>query len=97
MSVRAFYYNSVTQISFSPIHSLSLCFTGPNARLDYRKIVPGQFELETQPESKFDEIKEAIGDEAITCHAWSSDGLFFGICTEFGQVIVYKRGYDIVL
>ena len=45
----------------------------------------------------FTEMCDAIGEECITCHAWSSDGFFFGVCTEDGQVIVYKRGQDIVL
>ena len=44
--MRSFYHNSVTSISFNPIHSLSLCFTGPNGCLGYRKIVPGVYDLE---------------------------------------------------
>ena len=41
MSMRSYYHNSVTQISFIPKQPLFLCFTGPNGRIDYRKVVPG--------------------------------------------------------
>ena len=84
MSTRTFYHQPVTQISFNPIHALSLCMTGPNARLDYRKIIVGRHELEPQQGGKFEEMRELIGGETITSHAWSADGQYFGICTEYG-------------
>ena len=58
--------------------------TGPNARLDYRKIIVGRQELEPQHGGKFEEMRELIGGETITGHAWSADGMYFGICTEYG-------------
>jgi len=70
--------------------------TGPNARLEYRKIVPGSQDLEPLNDPTFEYIKEKIGYDTITCHAWSSDGVFFGVCSEEGNVIVYKLGCEIV-
>ena len=96
-SVRSFYHQSVTQISFNPGHSLSLCMTGTGARLDYRKILVGcDPPLEPQYNPKFEEMSRKIKNKTISCHAWSPDGLYFGICTDHGKVIVYKLGSDIV-
>ena len=42
-------------------------------------------------------MKRNIGDYAnITAHSWSSDGDFFGICTEDGQICIYKMGHRII-
>ena len=81
ISSHSFYQQSVTQISFFPNHCMSLCLTGPNSRLDYCKIKEGFQELDYARDPKFEEIKDIIGEDTITCHAWSSDGTYFGVCT----------------
>ena len=95
VAITTFFQQAVTQISFNPRHYLSLYMTGPVGRLDYCKIERN--ELVYQHDMKIVEMKEFVGEYAnITAHSWSQDGDYFGVCTDDGQVCVYKLGFDIV-
>lgn len=60
LSTRYFYLQIVTQISFNPCHSLSLCMTGPDLTLEYKKILIGRHELEPIQDPTFAEMKQRV-------------------------------------
>lgn len=94
------YTQTVTQISFNPRHKLSLVLTGPNGKLEYTKIDTAKKTLEPQFDPHFEDMKRSImelGDNNITCHSWSEDADYFGLCTDLGQLFVYNVLNDIVL
>lgn len=87
--------------------------TGPDCRLEYKKILIGRHELEPIQDPTFGEMRQLVShcarqrdddrlmpsrylDEVcISCHSWSSDGEYFGFCTEDAQIVVYKCGTGI--
>ena len=81
--------------------------TGPNGRLDYRKINTVNYQLESYNDEKMIQMRDFCtqggnDDVNITGHTWCEMGengntLLFGICSDRGHVCVYHVLYDICL
>ena len=97
LSSKTLFYQTVTQVSFNPAHALSISFSGPACRLEYRKILPGS-ELEQHSDSDFSFVRQFLSEEStITCHSWSADGELIAVCTDDAQLLVYHIEDDEVI
>jgi len=77
-----------------------MVLSGPSVFLEYRKIDIAQKSLKPQPDPKFDEMRRFVMDNSevnITCHSWSDEADYFGICTDYGHIVVYNVMNEIVL
>ena len=97
ISTRTLHYQTVTNISFNPAHALSISFSGPGCRMEYRKILPGQ-EMEQHPDTDFATVKQLIGEDCnVMGHSWSADGELVAICTDDAKLVVYRIEDDEVI